>query len=150
MNLENLEKLAQWLEAGAPHVIFDMNVGVCPLTDQDVYDQTDYLTLQEYIDAHPNPTPDCGTACCMAGAAYLMSQAPEGQLFPSLEAQAKMTTLWTSIRNTAADFLGLHISQERWWVGHELFDQSLAPNNCTPAQAAAAVRRVMAGEAPWV
>jgi hypothetical protein len=47
MHTQNLEQLATWLEAGAPHITFDMNIGAAV-------------------------KPDCGTTACMAGAAFFM------------------------------------------------------------------------------
>lgn len=146
MNLENLEKIARWLEAGAPHVIFDMEHSVTHPAD--VASDLE-LSEAEYL-AQQNESSRCGTVCCIAGAVYLMKRAPEGQLFPSPEMQfaiEETVKYWPGVYQEALGYLGLEFSNVE--MGHDLFDPDLAPKNCTPAQAAEAVRRVMKGEAPW-
>ena len=130
MNKANMEQLAQWLEAGAPHVEFDMSEG--------------------------GSARGFGIACCIAGAAALMSIADEGEVFPTpdqqdyyLTSHGGYTRPWDDVRATALDWLGLEQTTVSRHYGHPLFETTLAPPNCTPKQAAAAVRRVMEGEHPW-
>lgn len=127
MNIQNLNRVAEWLEAGAPHVIFNMLVGIG--------------NVDELIDVSGHS--DCGTVCCIAGAAQLMSVAPEGQEFPDIETQIQMqqNADWADTEEVALEWLGLQ--------DDSLFSFHQAPDNCTPLQAAAAVRRVMAGQEPW-
>ena len=154
LNIPNLTKLAEWLEAGAPHAYFSMKIGVCPPTDKDVaWSSGRRYTFEKLFKDSPELNkPDCGTVCCIAGAAHLMSEAEEGQLFPSLEEQLTFRPSWDNTAEAALDYLGLTrrpLSEIDYHRAHDLFDMDLAPANCTPAQAAVAVRRVMAGEEPW-
>lgn len=147
MNIENLNKIKTWLEAGAPHAVFDIHVGNSPLTDEGVCENTSYSTVEEYFDGQPVPS-DCGSICCIAGAAYLMSKAPEGQLFPSITHQMRLEPSWSTTRDTALEYLGL--PENNVFFGHDLFDSALAPDGCTPAQAAVAVQNVIDGKEPWI
>lgn len=154
MNLENLEKLAQWLEAGAPEAVFSMNVGLAP-ADQDTIDtETAYVSINHMItETGQTGKGACGSVCCIAGASALMSMNddnPDG-LFPSFKRQSEIHRTrggWGHNKREALYFLGLDNNDCHF--GHDLFDSDLAPDNCTPAQAAVAVRKVMAGKEPWV
>lgn len=142
LNISNFEKLLSWLDAGAPHFVFDMDHGL------DYVEQVrDIEALLAYSNQRDKAA--CGTVCCIAGAAQLMSLAPEGELFPSPEDQQRLVDYadWTNTRDLALAWLGLPSNNDP--LGHDLFSFALAPNNCTPQQAAAAVRRVMAGQEPW-
>jgi hypothetical protein len=120
MHTQNLEQLATWLEAGAPHITFNMDVGAAV-------------------------EPECGTSCCMAGAAFFMKHNAIG--CPTRQAQLAKeygTTTshyelnWIRVRHEAAEWLD---------VDSLLFR---GPLNATPAQAAVQVRKVMKGQDPWV
>jgi hypothetical protein len=120
MHTQNLEQLALWLEAGAPHVTFDMDVGAAV-------------------------KPDCGTSCCMAGAAFFMKHNALGcptrqaQLAYEYGTDASVCELnWDRVEREAAYWLD---------VDPLLFR---GPDAATPAQAAIEVRKVMNGEYPWV
>lgn len=121
-----LKALAHWLEHGAPHVVFDMTQGMT-LPDEPEH-------LREAAQK------GCGTVCCIAGyAALLDGYERPTDAYPDLD--------WEPLRDQALNALGLPNNGE--WYGHDLFDNELAPHNCTPTQAAAAVRRVIAGKEPW-
>jgi hypothetical protein len=159
MHIPHLTQLAEWLEAGAPHAYFNMELGICAATDDGVADATgDCSTLGSLLRRTDEMLkPDCGTVCCIAGAAHLMSVAEPGEIFPSLKRQQALLKDtegdWAATRDAALGFLGLsrnlHESEMAVHKGHPLFDAVLAPDPCSPAQAAAAVRRVIAGKAPW-
>jgi hypothetical protein len=157
MHIPHLTQLAEWLEAGAPHAYFSMELGVCAATDSGVADATsDYSTLGSLLRRTDEMLkPDCGTVCCIAGAAHLMSVAEPGEIFPSLKRQQALLKDaegdWAATRDAALEFLGLSLHGDLMaqYKGHPLFDDELAPDPCSPAQAAAAVRRVIAGKAPW-
>jgi len=132
MNLENMTKLRDWLAAGAPHVRFDMDIGV--------------------IIEEPKGLGDCGTVCCIAGAAALMS-VNGGVIVKDYDDVADELHVeggeaeWVKVEHVARHWLQL--LENNWAFGHDLFDPQLAPDDCTPAQAADAVTRVMNGEEPW-
>jgi len=132
MNIENMTKLRDWLAAGAPHVRFDMDTGV---------------TIEE-----GSGVGDCGTVCCIAGAAALMS-VNGGVIVKDYDDVANELHVeggeadWFKVEYAARHWLELPDNNGRY--GHDLFDPELAPDGCTPAQAAEAVTRVMNGEQPW-
>jgi len=131
MNIENMTKLRDWLAAGAPHVRFDMDTGV--------------------VVEESHGMGDCGTVCCIAGAAALM--AVNGDTIvkdihdvEELDFDGEEAS-WYTIMDKALSWLGLPENNSSF--GHDLFDPHAAPDDCTPAQAADAVTRLMNGEAPW-
>lgn len=127
MNRDKLERLAEWLEAGAPHALFDMQYGyVSNTSDPDLFENL-----------VPDSEPECGTVCCIAGAAFML----EGRTLTLREDN------WEPVRDEALKILGL--PNRGTYMGHELFDPSLAPQECRPQDAAKAVRRVMVGRKPW-
>lgn len=64
LNRENLNTLANWLEAGAPHesLQFDMSTG---------------MTIKVPVDYDPENHNACITACCIAGAAVTFFDHPQ-------------------------------------------------------------------------
>ena len=151
-NIPHLAQLAEWLEAGAPHAYFSMRVGLCPATDEGVFEASSNSSLEElFAGSNELDKPACGSVCCIAGAAHLMSIAPEGKGFPSAEAQRKLLEsdemYWPSTQGAAMKYLGFE--DKGGFLDHPLFDFTLAPSPCSPAQAAIAVRRVIAGQEPW-
>jgi hypothetical protein len=144
MNLKNLELLAEWLEAGAPHMVFDMKVGLADLqSDESVYDATSCYDVGEYLENRGISNNTCRTAGCMAGAAVMLSNAENRGNWPgeSVEAKLLKNLGWKATQREALQWLGLE--------SEDLFDMNLSPQNCTPAQAAVAVRNVMNGKEPW-
>jgi hypothetical protein len=123
LNLKNCQRLLNWLDAGAPHALFDMSLGFCTVEDydlEDVHNQIETKGLGE-----------CGTVCCIAGMAAAMAN--DG-INPSSQ-------MWETIQHEAQMFLDL--------PSPTLFNHRLAPKNCTAQQAAQALRNVMKGETPW-
>jgi hypothetical protein len=77
VNLPLLDKVAKWLEAGAPHTViyddvvvagFDMDVGIASNVNEDNFDQ--------YGDWNGGEAPGCGTTCCIAGAVIQFGSVP--------------------------------------------------------------------------
>lgn len=142
VNRENLQKLIDWLDAGAPHFIFDMR------TDLESYYVQD-LSERLFQQVEAKGIGECGTVCCIAGwAAQQMGVKPEHDF------------VWQTIRNKALQFFGLGEPKSAMsldyrdpdWFGHPLFNSILAPHDCTPEQAAKAARRVLEDPAdpnPW-
>lgn len=56
MHIERLTKLAEWLEAGAPHETI-------------TFDMTTSMRFRKFDANDPHYTATCGTVCCLAGAA---------------------------------------------------------------------------------
>lgn len=133
MNLEKLATLANWLDDGAPHVVFDMDIPNELIGDAAIY--RDPETIERYeIEAKQKNLGDCGTVCCIAGyAVHLAGEAGEKD------------SSWDDVQSKALSILGLTTDGE----DHPLFNPLLAPENCTPQEAAVAVRNVMEGKHPW-
>lgn len=152
-NIENLTKLRDWLLDGAPHIVLDMNVGVSDwenVVDEVAEYQDNGLTVDEYKSVILRDQPgkgDCGTICCIAGAASLMSLTPDGSFPPMPVQEENMYNNWFMTRNMAMKWLDVHDNDD--WYGNELFSSELAPENCTPAQAAQAVQNVIDGLPAW-
>lgn len=137
--LLNLAKLADWFEAGAEHWTLDMKRG-CTIA-RDTYSD--------------KPIPEtCGTAGCIAGAAFSlavheMDPFDRRRLFaratPKDDTQDEFA--FDDVRKVALDWLGLE--DDKSWYGHPLFSSDKAPEGVTATQAAAAIRRVIAGQDPW-
>lgn len=130
MKTENLTQLAEWLEDGAPHIVFSMSYGILPIEDLD----GDYPEFE--IERDEKGLGPCGTVCCIAGYAA-----------KKLGDVTSTDDHWPEIRDSALEVLGLPDDQD--FFGHDLFNPHLAPRNCTPQRAAQAVRNVIGGLAPW-
>lgn len=131
LNLPALEELAQFLEAGAPEVVFTMNYSLETRDNLNIELPTSQLAHQLAI------KPDCGTVCCIAG--YVAQQI-------GADDDVGMGAMFRQV----ADHLGISTTESKCpSMVNDLFDPHLAPDECTPAQAAVAVRRVMKGLEPW-
>jgi hypothetical protein len=130
MNLENMQTLKAFFDDGAPHFHLDMTL---PLGDPKS------LAIQTYAD-EPIPA-DCGSAGCIAGAAYMLLD-PFHSLDLGLESQ------WDIIGPKALKLLGL--PEEDEFYQHPLFSSELAPEGCTAEQASQAIQNVIDGKEPWL
>lgn len=142
LNIENCNKLLEWLDAGAPHAVFDISVGNMRVFERkDDAGEIRNSWVAEQVEA--KGVGDCGTVCCIAGAAAALS---EGDISTPIQSDD-----FEVIATSALNFLGIEEQEDpadRYML-HDLFDPDLAPYNCTPQQAATALRRVMVGEEPW-
>lgn len=131
MNKELLIQTINWLEAGAPERTFNMS------------------KMVEYANPNDDTRPEnwCGTACCIAGYVWQQQKTPADVLTHNIY------DFWYTIEAQAAEMLGLRPA-----VAHQLFFPSSSDNRSypgvwdeiTPAEAAQAVRNVMAhGEPRW-
>jgi hypothetical protein len=140
-NTRRLKALLKWLEAGAPHFVFNMKEGLTTYYKEDLKDH-----LVEQVETKGLGA--CGTMCCIAGFA-----AQKAGLKPSHVGH------WPQVRDAALGYLGLPEMETPApgfrsgnWYGHPLFSNVLAPEDCTPAQAAQAVRATIANPHdpnPW-
>jgi hypothetical protein len=136
--LPNLVALAEWFEAGAPGWTFDMRRGLeIPLDD-----------LNRPIEN------DCGTTGCIAGAAFAMSLAAMTPIERARQFRKHhihptdgREYLFDGVAYAAADWLGLEVDPNAWYK-HDLFDPH-GLCRVTPADAARAIRNVIAGVDPW-
>lgn len=135
MNTENCNQLLAWLDAGAPHAVFHMNSTNIRVAAMD-HDQISDYTLDQQKTKGIGP---CGTACCIAGAAVGMAHGDISKPLPPYS--------WVGLQVEALEFLELERNCQDH--GHNLFNPYLCPEDCTPDQAAEALRRVMRGEEPW-
>lgn len=106
-NKENAARLWTWLNDGAPHTAFDIEQSI--ITEpEECFD--DILADAEEIAGHELP-PECGTVCCIAGAADLMAH----DLFGKLTSAVSDFSEARSFKNTqksAISWLGLRLKDE--------------------------------------
>lgn len=148
MNIDNMQRLLAFYEAGAPHFDLVMNRPLVATT------------------FHNELIPQlCGSAGCIAGSAFAMALAdlPEREAAKiathniyskdlHLNGRDAVSYTWAKVQPMALDFLGLEYPDngDGEDIGmHPLFDQVLAPQDCTARQAAQAIRNVMDGKEPW-
>lgn len=130
MNLENMQKLKAFFDAGAPHFHLDMNL---PFGD---------AKLPEIIRFADEPIPEtCGTAGCIGGAAYML-------LSPNPEKDLDLGVQWYIIGPKALALLDLPDVGDSYY-GHPLFNNNLSPRGCTASQASIAIQNVIDGKEPW-
>jgi len=134
MNLENLNKVIDWLHRGAPEMIFSMKYSLRTIDETDVADK-DYtwdgyyalaLSQQAKVD-----TDSCGSVCCIAGAAAQFDGARPNEYDE-----------WGPIQKRALQYFGINpedYDDLPWML--PVFDPDLAPDNCGPRTAAAALKR---------
>lgn len=137
MHVENLLELKAWLDDGAPHVVFDMDTGVLPVkyAKRSVEQQRGVHSKGVKSIKRQMKTKGigaCGTACCIAGYAYILAVG---------EKKACAESEWYRISSKALEYLGLPYGCTEY--GHDLFSPDLAPKGCTPAQASKAVQNVI-------
>lgn len=137
-----LERVATWLEAGAPHVVehnigeFNIKVGVS------------FLTEEENEKALENPT--CGSICCIAGAVCqfedTFNAASSGLNLTTLNGREVGEVSWRSVQSQAEDLLG--ISEED---ADKLFLPPYFETRTYTAQCAAKVIRnfLATGDVVW-
>lgn len=136
LNIDKLTQLARWLDAGAPHVIFDMREGI----DYDPFERIPEI-IKDQVGVG-----ECGTTCCIAGYAVSLEN-NKFSIKPNDYHPA-----WPDVRDQALKILGLPEQKNSANMGHALFDFRLAPPRCTPQQAAQAVRRMISNprtKNPW-
>lgn len=127
MNRENIDKVIDWLNRGAPEVIFSMHYDLVWLNDLN-FDAEDHphLAPSEQVKFRNNT---CGSVCCIAGAAAQFNGLTPGNY-----------SSWFKVQEQALQFFGVRP------VGIiprilPVFDPRLAPPNCDPITAAAALQR---------
>ena len=156
-NQAALARLLNWLDEGAHG--FDMNTGI------------------EFTEEGEG---SCGTTCCIGGAVAQMAmgiwdkkgtveerhaammasevwnEADFGDCACDQEDEMYAASFWGDIPKIAIGHLGIDMErlgeqkQKQNWMGLDLFDNAMAPERCTPAQAAQAVRNFDAtGEPMW-
>lgn len=143
MNLSHFNQLLAYFEAGAPHIVFDMNHGVLVKEN-----------WEEYTD---KPVPrSCGAIACIAGAASLMATRTLGLKGIKKEKLPSGEDSWMDTRDTALRWLDLPAVAvtDRYrssnFYGHPLFQPLYGYEDPTAAQAAQAIRNTMeTGDPQW-
>lgn len=132
MNYENLNKVIDWLERGAPEVVFSMHYALTAIDDTDLKNEDDpldegfhTLALTEQAKVRGG----CGSVCCIAGAAAQFA----GMKPDEYDA-------WTDVQTRALNYFGIGVNESTPWM-LPVFDPEWAPDNCTPRQAAEALKR---------
>ena len=139
MNREKLEELRDWLNDGAPEVVFDMRQSI-----DTVFAAFDYYAGEgekiEFIKVQRDKKGlgDCGTVCCIAG--FVESQVAKRE-------ERAPKDHWGSIAYSALNELGLEATYD-YHFKHPLFSSKLAPDLCTPQEAARAVQNLLDGVEP--
>jgi len=145
MNMDRLKQMAEWLEDGAPHVVFDMKEGgenIETFLEDNEGDEEDDRTDRVRLERDQKGLGSCGTICCIAGYAL--------QSFGTKKEKVEHFYNWGGTARFAMGAFGLPVGTAKdVHMHHDLFDPNLAPDDCTPQQAAQAVRNVMAGDVPW-
>lgn len=104
-NKANAMELIEWLQQGAPHTVF--NIDYASISSENdsgtFFEALNDLWESDLIDFDPEDgAGDCGTVCCIAGAASQMKLNEFGARLPvtnDLE--------WEVIQQNAFDFLGM-------------------------------------------
>lgn len=147
LNIKNLEKLRDWLNDGAPHLVFNMKFGLVPANVIDAEEMVTSSAPEQLFrfTRHQEGIGDCGTVCCIAGAAAVLFDYEKR----SAADLADQVLGWDTISHQAMWALGLPDVED--FFGHTLFNPLMAPDRCTPQQAALAVQNVIdgAGEKCW-
>ena len=94
-----------------------------------------HFDMREGRTEHP-----CGTAACIAGLAHILANP---------EATPQRFFGWYGVKRQALIWLGFPEDPDDNGFGHALFSPRLAPEDCTPQQAAQAVQNVMDNQSPW-
>ena len=84
LNVENCNKLLEWLDAGAPHAVFDITVGnmrVIERKDDNGEIRNSWVAEQ----VKTKGVGDCGTVCCIAGAAAALKEGDISTPIPSVD-----------------------------------------------------------------
>lgn len=134
MNHDNINKVIDWLNRGAPEAVFSMKYALRPIDDTWVGDPDD----EDYQELAPSERAkignnSCGSVCCIAGAAAQ---------FDGVSPTDPAYNAWSPIQDRALSYFGINPrDHERlpWML--PVFDPDLAPNNCSPQQAAEALAR---------
>lgn len=136
MNHDLLNRIATWLEAGAPHETAPNGSGFnMVIAHHPAYEA---WRDGEYVD-----DPDCGSACCIAGAAIQFA----GLLVPEQENQADPRGL---IYRKAAKLLGLSMNTaiSLFFPDEDQFGGLY--EDITPQEAAGVIRHLQkTGEVDW-
>lgn len=130
MNYQNLAHLTSWLKQGAPEHLFTMQVAVAPSNTLPDDSWDFYQTNDASEDQLSKKKTDCGSVCCIAGAAAQF----RGHYTPEKLAHKD----WSVIQSEALEYLGLNPSKAEMRM-IPLFDPDEAPHGCSPAQAAEAL-----------
>lgn len=143
MNVERLSKLASWLENGAPGVAF--NIFAFRHTISYVLgsegDPLDAQMIKRQV-AEKGLSPS--DICCGLDGATVQLFSPDYKVYETQD--------YGQLQELALNLLGLPRMNTgpSFDCAHDLFDPTNAPPDCSPEQAAKAVRRLIAGEHPWL
>lgn len=106
-NEENANRLLEWLDHGAPHTAFALQVTVGS------YEESYHEVATE---DEPDDDRNCGAVACMAGAASLMHDGTFG--LPN----ASMDSTWEPIQTKAIAFLGIDVDELPEQIEHNMLD----------------------------
>lgn len=130
MNHDNINKIIEWLNRGAPEYVFSMRHGLTALSDTDLMETDDeeygYWTLS-YSERN-KVTAGCGSVCCIGGAAAQFDGATPGEYVD-----------WTEIQDRALKYFGVKKPEHCAWM-LPIFDPDRAPEKTTPQKAAEALK----------
>lgn len=124
-NFENINKVIDWLNRGAPEVAFSMTYSNITSKGLPVYeDDTDTFSpteLEKLLNG------GCGSVCCIAGAAAQFSGMPPSE-----------NPAWSDIQARALEYFGFDHDEDTPWM-LPVFDPDYAPSPCSPQFAAQAL-----------
>lgn len=128
MNRENIQTLINWLEAGAPEVVFSMYEGLTSVEALNFTEGSVHQIVLSDSEKQKINSGHCGSVCCIAGAAALLT----GVSIPAYE-----DYYWSDIQSKALEYFGLPPTNIPMLP---VFDPVEAPENCSPQTAAKALQ----------
>lgn len=137
MNHENINKVIDWLNRGAPEYVFSMRHALTTVSDTDLTetDEDEYGYWSLAYSERNKVTAGCGSVCCIGGAAAQFDGMKPGDYQD-----------WTEVQDRALKYFGIKrpTNCPRMLA---VFDPDLAPANCRPKQAAEALK-IWASQSP--
>ena len=125
MNRDNINKVIDWLNKGAPEVVFSMTYSNIQTKDLSVPENDTYSFSPTELEKILNG--GCGSVCCIAGAAAQFSGMPPSD-----------THNWSEVQDQALEYFGIDPDGYTPWM-LPVFDPNYAPSPCPPQIAAQAL-----------
>lgn len=130
MNHDNINKVIDWLNRGAPEMVFSMRYSLMDIENTCLDDDSDEDYEELPYSEQEKISNGCGSVCCIAGAAAQ---------YAGMKTTDACLDGWSGIQDKALEFFGVTKPEKcRWML--PVFDPDEAPHGCTPQQAAKALK----------
>jgi hypothetical protein len=139
-NKKNALALIEWLEQGAPHVLFDIEYAASRLDHMSEIEAIHVIDEAEQrgdLHVEMGTGGRCGTVCCIAGAASQLHLGEFGEFMTKTEELS-----WDEVQENAVEYLGLVIEPYEYDYGGSMwgiFDPDSWPETPSGKQAAHAL-----------